>query len=455
VGLAEWSSTILDLLTQNAQAIALAVTVIVLSFFAYHLSKRLFRWVRKIERIPASVCDSLEVLFKQVLILALAYVLALDISAILGLYEAALPIVSTLTIAGATLIIIRFARCGVEVFFNIVRASGRLPPQIVGFAEVFTKYGIVIVGSLFILLGLASGLGYSEAIGSMIVGWLTQNAAGFIFIVIILFLARFFVAFLNIFFSNLQTRVHLQPQVLNLANTASRYLVYGIVGLLLSSTVLKILGLPELSQTLVTVFAILVGTSVSFAASGTIGNILAGLLLMSWRPFDVGNRVEVGGAYGDIVEFDIVFTKVRTIKDEIISVPNLQVLAQKITNYSSLKTVIVHPKVTVGYDVDRSLAEKLLLEAVKRTEGVLGKPEPFVYVTSLGRFAVEYELNAYTSRPNELAKISSDLQKNIIDVFDEAHISLLTPEYYLDSLLWMGTMYRTTTNNDSRRDGSS
>jgi len=379
------------------------------------------------------------------LILALAYVLSLDASAVLGIYETALPIISTLVIAVVTLIVVRFARSSFRIFFNIVRASGRLPPQIVMFVEAFTIYGILVLGSLFLILELVAGLGYSHIVGPIIIGWLTQNASGFAFIIIVLFLARLFTVFLNTFFVNLQARTHLQPQVINLANTASRYLIYGVVGLILASTILKILGLPELSQPLVTVFAILVGTSVSFAASGTIGNILAGLLLMGWKPFDIGDRVELGGgAYGDIVEFDIVFTKLRTTKDEIISVPNLQVLAQKITNYSSLKRVIVHPRVTVSYNVDRNLVEKLLLEAAARTEGLLEDPTPFVYVTSLGVFAVEYEINAYTSRPNALARISSDLQKSIIDVFDEAHVSLLTPVYSLDALLSMGTSHRTT-----------
>lgn len=441
--MAEWYWTIFDFFTRNAQALALAVTAIVLSWVVHYSSKRLFQRARRSERIPASLFDALERLFKYALFLALGYVLSLDVSAILGIYDAALPLVSTLVIAGATLIVMRFARSGFAIFFNIVRASGKLPPEVVGFAEVFIRYGILVVGSLIILLGLASGLGYSQVIGSMIVGWLAQSAPAFVFIVIILFLARMFTVLLSIFFSNLQVRMRLQPQVVNLASTASRYLVYGIVGLLIASTILRILGLPELSQTLVTVFAILIGTSVSFAASGTIGNILAGLLLMSWKPFNVGDRVELGGgAYGDIVEFDIVFTKVRTTKDETISVPNLQVLAQKITNYSSLKRVIVHPKVTVSYNVERGLAEKLLLEAAARTEGLLEDPKPFVYVTSLGSFAAEYEINAYTSRPNALAKIYSDLQKNILDVFDEARVSLLVPAYSLDSILWMGTLYR-------------
>ena len=93
---------------------------------------------------------------------------------------------------------------------------------------------------------------------------------------------------------------------------------------------------------------------------------------MSWRPYKDGDRVEVaGGTYGDVVEVDVMFTKIRTIKDEIVHVPNNQVLGNKFVNYSALPKVIVHQQITLGYDVSRKLVEGLLLEAVSG-RGTLG-----------------------------------------------------------------------------------
>lgn len=123
------------------------------------------------------------------------------------------------------------------------------------------------------------------------------------------------------------------------------------------------------------------------------------------------------------------FTKIKTIKDEAIHIPNLLVLGRNIKNYSSLGKVIVHQKITLGYDVKRAIAEKLLLKAVANTEGLLQEPKPFILIRNLAEFYVEYGANAYTNQPNNLINIYSDLMKNILDVFNERKIELISPKY--------------------------
>ena len=116
-------------------------------------------------------------------------------------------------------------------------------------------------------------------------------------------------------------------------------------------------GLQTVAGTLVTLFAVFIGLVVSFAATGSIGNALSGLVVMSWRPFKEADCVEVGGGvYGDVLEVDIMFTRIKTIKNEIVHVPNSQILSNKIVNYSALGKVIVHYQVAIGYDVCASLS---------------------------------------------------------------------------------------------------
>lgn len=131
------------------------------------------------------------------------------------------------------------------------------------------------------------------------------------------------------------------------------------------------------------------------------------------------------------MEVGMFFTRVRTIKDEMISIPNLAVIAKEVKNFSALDAVLIHIPVTLGYDVDKEEAKRLLIECAEETEGIMTSRErrPFVLLTDLGKYTVTYEINAYTDRPNELVKIKSDLIDNILKVFKESKIALLSPTY--------------------------
>ncbi len=207
------------------------------------------------------------------------------------------------------------------------------------------------------------------------------------------------------------------------------------------SSLLTIMGAEELLPLLTSVFSVLFGVGFSFAAAGAIGNFIAGLVLSNWKPYDVGDRVELGNSvHGDVMEFDVLFTKVKTIKEEIISVPNLAVLTNRIMNYSSLGACVIHSRIGVGYEYSRQTVEELLLKAANTTEDVLSDPGPYVLIPELANYVVIYEINGYTDKPNQLAKIYSDLHKNILDIFHAAEIPLISP-----------TIVELTNNNEQRK----
>jgi small-conductance mechanosensitive channel len=140
--------------------------------------------------------------------------------------------------------------------------------------------------------------------------------------------------------------------------------------------------------------------------------------------------VEVGGAvYEDVLEVDIMFTRIKTIKKEIVHVPNSQILGKKIVNYSALEKPIVHYRVTIGYDAPRELVERLLLAASSRTDGLLQEPKSFVLMRKLDNYHGSYEINAYSDQPNQLVTIYSNLMKNILDVFDESGVEILSAKH--------------------------
>jgi small-conductance mechanosensitive channel len=165
--------------------------------------------------------------------------------------------------------------------------------------------------------------------------------------------------------------------------------------------------------------------------SSVLGNVLAYTILGGTSEFKVGDRVQIGESYGDIMEVGIFFTRVKTIKDEIISIPNLNVMNKEIRNFSALKEVMIYVSVTLGYDVDKDQAQRMLIESAQKTDGVIDAPgkTPFVLLRDLGNYAITYEINAYTDQPNRIINIKSDLMNNILDEFKQYGVEIMSPTH--------------------------
>jgi small-conductance mechanosensitive channel len=424
-------SEFLSILIDNLREIIFAFVIAAIILLVYREVKHVFNWVRSTEKLPVSLVDVLESLTRYVAVIIGVLLLVLNLSAVFALQEPASKAIPGLILASATLLTTWFSVKAISVIFDWLLNQEKMSPDLVGTVELFVKYSIILLGGFLLFLDLVAALGYGAIITTFFLSWIAANSTGIVFIIILLIITRIASRIIDDFFKDVHMRTRFQPQIIEITGKVLRYFIYFIAGLILFTTFTTIFGLPTMiSQTVVQLLTILVGVSVSFAASGTIGNFIAGLILMSWRPFKEGDRVEVGkDAYGDVVEVDIVFTKVKTIKDEIISVPNLQIIGNSVTNYSSLRRVIVHTAVSVGYDIKRDVVEDLLIEAALNTEWLLNNPKPFVFIKTLANFWVEYELNAYTERPSKLIAIYSDLHKSILDSFNKAGVELLSPHY--------------------------
>ena len=175
------------------------------------------------------------------------------------------------------------------------------------------------------------------------------------------------------------------------------------------------------------------GLLLSLGSSTAISNMVAGVVLTYTRAFRIGDRVRVGEVFGDVVEKHFLVTRIRTTKNEDVSVPNAHVLANPIVNYSAMARdgsgVILHTEVTIGYDVPWPQVHRLLVQAARDTAGVEPEPPPFVLQTALGDFSVAYELNAYTREVTRMARLYSDVHQHIQDRFAEADVEILSPTY--------------------------
>lgn len=358
-----------------------------------------------------------------------------QLSAIFALSDFALTIIpSVLTAAliiASTWVLLNIAKH----FFGMLTAKKRFPADMVRTIAIAIKYCIIVLGLSLSILNVLSGLGYSEIIWTAIITWTTANLGHIIVIIASLIFTQIITRLISTFFGDLKSKTSVQSRAMELLSTGVRYVLYVIAALIILTSILSMIGVPELSSLLTNVFSVLVGVGVSFAAAGAIGNIISGLILMNWKPYKSGDRVEVGGnTYGDIVDFDVMFTKVVTPTKEVIHVPNSLVLGNKVTKYEP--SCLVHPRVTVGYTVGRHVVEDLLIKAALMTKGIICEPEPKVYIRKLGKNYVEYELRACITEPNRLLEIYSDVQKNILDLFSEANINLMIPQYSLDATLY-------------------
>ncbi len=176
----------------------------------------------------------------------------------------------------------------------------------------------------------------------------------------------------------------------------------------------------------VTVF---VGILFSLGSSSAISNMVAGIVITYMRPFKIGDRVRIGDLLGDVTEKNLLVTRIRTVKQEEITIPNSSILNGHTINYTSSPQLILHATVTIGYDVPWRQVHELLIQAAKSIQGVLEEPAPFVLQTSLDDFYVSYEINAYFNFAQTIAEAYSELFQNIQDQFNEAGVEILSPHY--------------------------
>ncbi|KIC44018.1 mechanosensitive ion channel protein MscS [Ruegeria sp. ANG-S4] len=180
---------------------------------------------------------------------------------------------------------------------------------------------------------------------------------------------------------------------------------------------------------------ILVGAMLSLGANSVVSNMLAGLFVIYRRSTSVGDRIQIGDHIGDVVQIKLMETHLKSIKNELISIPNAQLMNSDVVNFSK-KTdgsgLLLHTTVGIGYEEPPEKVEAMLIEAANRTKGIKAKPEPFVLWTALADYAINYQINGYTTRGSIIPKIRSDLHRNIVAVFNENGVQIMTPSYMAD-----------------------
>jgi small-conductance mechanosensitive channel len=179
----------------------------------------------------------------------------------------------------------------------------------------------------------------------------------------------------------------------------------------------------------VTVFA---GLMVSLGSTSVVGQMASGIVLAYSRAFRVGDFVRFGEHEGTVVAFNLLATKLRTTKNEEVSVPNALFTSATTVNYSRFareEGTFLATKLTLGYDIPWRKVHELLLGAARRTEGLRSEPAPYVLQTSLSDFYIEYELRAAVVEPAGRARVLGLLLAHVLDDFDAAGVQILSPHH--------------------------
>ena len=166
--------------------------------------------------------------------------------------------------------------------------------------------------------------------------------------------------------------------------------------------------------------SVFLGVLISLGSSSAISNAIAGIVISYMRPFQVGDWIKSGEIIGAVIEKNALVTRLKTINNEDITIPDSAILSGATMNFTSIGKEIglaLNVQVKVRYDYSDNLVEELLIEAALKTNGISPKPHPYIFQISLNELNAIYELNAYTFHPENMYFIKSDLTKNIQSTF--------------------------------------
>ncbi|WP_380876304.1 hypothetical protein ACFB49_08120 [Sphingomonas sp. DBB INV C78] len=182
--------------------------------------------------------------------------------------------------------------------------------------------------------------------------------------------------------------------------------------------------------TTLTVFSGALGLAVGFGLQKTFGNLIAGLILLMDKSVKPGDVVAVGDTFGAINKIGVRAVSVITRDGKEHLIPNEQLMTQAVENWSfSSRDVRIHIPVTISYDSDLKLAQKLMIQAAKESRRVLPVPEPSVWLLSFGERGLEHDIMVWILDPEQgVGNVQSDILNRLWVLFREHQIGLPYPQ---------------------------
>jgi len=179
--------------------------------------------------------------------------------------------------------------------------------------------------------------------------------------------------------------------------------------------------------------SVFIGLMLSLGSAGIVGQILGGIVVVYTKAFQTGDYVKIDAYEGKIEEIGVLSTKIRTLRNEEITIPNAVLLSATTTNYSRYtrkgEGAMIATTVTIGYDAPWRQVHAMLEMAASRTSGIRTIPPPRVIQKALSDFYVEYTLLITIDKPEKRYLVLSELHGHIQDVFNEYGVQILSPNF--------------------------
>ncbi len=225
-----------------------------------------------------------------------------------------------------------------------------------------------------------------------------------------------------------KTETDVDNVIFDLLNRFAGVIIY-IIAIILALDLLGINVMPFIAG------AGVLGIAIGFAAKDTLSNLIAGVLLLIDRPFEVGDRIEVWTAptgsstWGDVMDIGIRATRIKTTDNIVIIIPNNEIMKRDIINYTIISSQIrVRINIGVAYDVDLDKTKKIILDIANAIEWVAKEPEPKVVVRLFGESSVDLQVRVWIKNARKRMDTISEITDRVKDAFDQHGIEIPYPK---------------------------
>lgn len=263
-----------------------------------------------------------------------------------------------------------------------------------------------------------------QSIIDVILDWLKQNYGNIILVAIVIIIGWIFI----IIFSKQINRLRKLEKLEEQTARNLKKLIKVLVVLIILSTIL--IQFVEALGLVTSLFTLVGGTILGFAAISTVGNAIAGIIIMISRPFTPGDFIIHHDKMAKVEDIKLIYTILIDYDGVRISVPNQRILSEETHTLAKKSRIRRRISITADFKEDKTKVRAALLEAADSIELILKDPKPFVRITNFLNFAIEYTLFVYVTDIKSIPKMEGQLREKIFDTVNRYNIDISTPSLY-------------------------
>ncbi|MCU0860988.1 MAG: mechanosensitive ion channel family protein [Methanomassiliicoccales archaeon] len=415
-----------DWLTSYGWPILLLFTLCVVFLYIWsYLNKNLERMKAKEGRyMDADLATYLGRMAKAAMIITVLFLLGFVLSQTWGdfndlLWEPYLTIFIQLAII---FMVVLFAGLIARILRNFSKRSrlrsagkGVQGSSAMEFTSLLLSYIVYIGAAVLVLVVLLTFVSDIDAMEALSAFW-EENGTKLEALVIFLVAVYLVIRLINAIFEDFKFRTKkFNPQVVDLFNSMVRYVFYLIAFMVTVFILFSVMNLEEVGMILIVTILVFISLGISLSYS-TVKNIVAGLAIMNTEVFDLGDKVRLGSdLVCEIVEKNLTFTKVRTEDGETVSIPNSEIISERVLNYKRSLAHGISVAFEVPIEVSHGEVEGMVKRAVNAVEGLMKEPSPELFAMDIVGPKIRYEVNAYVLDAMRAKKARSDLLLSIQD----------------------------------------